>query len=384
MIMIFDKNVKRIKELSNDPMKNAARIRVLRSRGPEWWIQYYDSSRRLRAEKCPPEYQNQRGAKKFESIRIGEIAQKKLDSKEVRHVRLSTVIDAYLEEHMNGRPGASSARSICKHINRLIGHWWLDHVDEHPQILVDHFRRFPEKDWSDKYIHNYFIVLRAAMNHWIRFRRLQMQNPCNLVVIQPNVRVLDYVPTQEDFEKIIAKSIEVGLPDWIRNLLTVVFETGLRINEVMKQKKVDVCLDPKEGLPYIWIWESKQKRQIRSAKPLTRRAAEAYQAQISSMSGEDLWPVKNPPYGRFEIKQEDGTHKTLFELAGVPIRPFHDYRKSAKLRFKTAAGRDAAKAMQGHRTDSMDDYYTFMQRKQLEAAVAQTWRDDNDQRHDQK
>ncbi len=380
--MIFDKNKKRIKELARkDSVKYTARIHDLQSRGPEWWIQYYDSSRKLRAEKCPPEYQSSRGAKKFESIRIAEIAKGVHDSKDVKHVRLSTVADAYLQEKMLGRSGESAAKTMVKHIRRLIGNWWLDNIDEQPSILVDHFRNFPEKSWSDKYRWNYFITLRAAINHWIRFRRLSMLNPCALVRIEPNVKVLDYVPTQEDFEKIIAHSFIVGLPDWIRNLLTVVFETGLRINEVMGQKKEDVCLEPENGLPYIWIWESKQKRRIRSAIPITAKAAEAYGSQLNAMLGIDLWPVKNPPYSRFLIKQEDGTFKTLFQLAGVNFRPFHDYRKTAKLRFKLAGGRDVAKSMLGHRTDSMDDYYTHFRRQDLEKAVAHTW--NHDQNHDQ-
>jgi integrase len=358
------------------------RIQELKARGPEWWIQYYDNARKLRAEKCPDEFQSKQGAKNFEAIRRSEISRGVYDNKDVRQARISEVVDAYLAEKIAEKKSKSSVQTLGNHIKRHIGQWRLDHIDRNPALIVNHFRKFPETSWSQKYIWNYFVTLRAAVNHWIRFRRLFMHNPCDLVQIDPGVKVMEYVPTQEDFERVIAQSYIIGLPDWIRNLMVIVFETGLRINEVMQMTVNDVCLDPGEGLPYIWIWISKQKRHIRQAIPITSKAAGAFRSQVAGRSSGNLWPVKNPPYKQFKVKQEDGTYKTLFELAGVDFRPFHDYRKTAKLKFKVAGGREVAKSMQGHRTDAMDDYYTHFQRPELEKAVASTW-GHNDQTHDQ-
>jgi len=57
---------------------------------------------------------------------------------------------------------------------------------------------------------------------------------CQLVRIDRGIRVMDYVPTENDLEKIIVASFEVGLPDWIRRLFVVVWESGLRVGEVVQ------------------------------------------------------------------------------------------------------------------------------------------------------
>lgn len=372
--MIFDKNAKRIEELvRKDCEKHSARIAELRSRRPEWWIQYYDSARKNRAEKCPDEYQSKPGAKKYESIRKSELARGAFDLKDVRHVRIDTVVDAYLSEALPGKAGESSAKTLGGHIKRHIGAWWLDAIDRSPAGLVQHFRRFPEQ-WAPKYIYNYFIVLRAAINHWIRFRRLLMKNPCDLIRLDPATQILDYVPTEADLQNIITQSIVVGLPDWIRRLFIVDFETGRRINEVMRMQVEDCELSPESGLPFVWFWASKQKRKMRKPKPISSRCAEALREQVGERKVGDLWPVKNPPY---KLLRESG----LREAAGWPHRWFHDYRKSAEARFRISAGKEAAKGMLDHQTDSMAEWYTHYQRDDLEAAVKQSY---TDQRTDQK
>ena len=383
--MVFDKNKKRIEEHTRkDAKKYHARIQLLKARGPEWWIQYYDDKRKDRSERCPDKYQSVLGAKTYEAIRRAEIAKGEHNNKDIRHVRISEIVDAYLSEKMAGKSGEGSSRTLCNHIKRHIGHWWLDQIDRNPALIVNHFKDFPEQSWSPKYIWNYFITFRAAINHWIRFRRLTMQNPCAVVQINPDVRVLEYVPTKEDFERIIAQSHIAGLPNWIRNLLTVVFETGLRINEVMKLTVTDVYLNPEEGLPYIFVWISKQKRCIRQAIPITKEARDAFRAQLSGKTEGAIWPVKNAPYHLLSIKQLDGSFKTLSELAGVEFRPFHDYRKTAKNKFKLAGGPEVSKGMQGHATNAMDDYYTHYQRSDLEVAVANSYRTDQNTDQDER
>ncbi len=366
--MIYDNTRKRIRECmlaAGGPLLN--RIRKLSTRKPDWFIQYYVNGR-LRCEKCPPDYQTKNGARRFEAMRLSEIERGVYDDRHVRRATMAAIIDAYLSEVMVGRRGEASARCMGAHAKKLIGNWRLETIDRNPSLIVNHFRNFPLDGWSPKYRYNYFIIVRAAINHWIRFRRLSLHNPCQLVRIDRGIRVMDYVPTENDLEKIIIASFELGLPDWIRRLFVVVWESGLRVGEVMGLQIEDIVLHPGEGLPYLMVTVSKQKRVMRKPRPLSARCAAALAAQIGERTAGQLWSVKAPPY---KLLRNSG----LREAAGWEHRWFHDSRKKAKLVFRAAAGKEIAKEMLGHRTDAMDDYYTHYQRRDLEAAVASTYLD---------
>jgi integrase len=371
--MIFDKNLERIKELERklaaggDSAKLKARIQSYRDAGPEWWVKFYLRDGRARKEKCPPWYQTKLKAKQFECLKRAEVQTGNNVPSEVNQVKLSDVLEAYLSEKMAGKSGAASAKTMVGHICRHIGKLTLQQIDRNPRILVEHFRKFPETQWSQKYIYNYFLTLRASINHWIRFNRLRMQNPCNLVEISPGVRVMDYVPTPEDYQRILAASYVVGAPDDIRNLFTAVWETGLRINEVLSWQCEDLHLEqPDIGLPYYDTKISKQGRAMRKQIPMTKELWIAMRAQIGIRENGQVWPWTSAPY--------DITRAVLKEAGLSHMRPFHDFRKSAKVRFM-AFGREAAKAMQGHATDSMNDYYLHFQRQDLESVVRGTWGD---------
>lgn len=364
--MIFDKNVVRIKELSKFPEKNKERIDELNKRGPEYWVRYQVDGKRIN-EKVPQEYQSKIGARKYEAKKIYEAHENSHLTKSTYHVKISEIVDTYISEKMHGKSSLKSAQTICNHIKSFIGEIHLDTIDKNPKILINHFKEFPEKSWSQKYKYNYFLCLRAAINYWIKFRRLRILNPCNVVQVDEGTKVLDYVPTPIDLDKILVASFEVGLPNWVRRLFIVTYETGLRINEVMKLQKSDIELNPKTGLPYIKVWVSKQKRKMQKARPISFKCAEALREQFAEMPNEMVWPYKNPPY---KLIKKSG----LREESGYSERWFHDFRKTAKLNFREHGGKEIAKEMLGHKTDAMDDYYTHYQRKNLEIAVKKSYK----------
>jgi integrase len=372
--MIFDKNKKRLNELyAKGTDGHAARLATLQAAGPEWWIQYYDPSRRLRAERCPDKYQTESGARKYYMLKVSEMERGAYNLKDVARVTMAQIVDAYLDEKMMGRGGERSARTLGKHVKSMIGVWRLESIDRNPALIVKHLKAGLPATWSQKYRWNYFLLVRAAINHWIRFRRLTMHNPCQLVEMDPGTRVMDYVPTRADLDRIITQSIVVGLPDWIRNLFTVSFYTGRRIGEIMRLRVEDVVLAPADGLPYVWFVALKQRRQMRKPKPITREAAAALAAQIGPRTAGDVWPCKTPPY---KLLRDSG----LREAAGWAHRWFHDNRKAAAMVFRQMGGREVAKGMLDHQTDRMSEWYTHWQREGLESAVAASY---HDQCHDQ-
>jgi integrase len=189
--------------------------------------------------------------------------------------------------------------------------------------------------------------------------------------LDPLIRVMDYVPTEQDFDKILVKCFTEGIRLDVIVLKIAVRYAGLRIKEILNLKVTDCILVPAEGLPYVWVNVLKQGRVVRVALPLHAKAAAALKEQIGNLTGGPVWPWQNPPYKLSMVKHGRGKLVSIGKLAGVPIRPYHDWRKRVKLVVKRKLkDNKLAKAFQGHRTDSADDYYTFFQREDLEAAVA--------------
>ena len=217
-----------------------------------------------------------------------------------------------------------------------------------------------------------------------------VKNPMDAVDSpDPQTQVMDYVPTQRDYESIIFAAMTEGLPQAAIHLIGAVRYSGLRINEVLGWQVCDVILYPDDNsTPYFFTSISKQGRKCRVAIPMRKELWEILKAQIGERTGGPVWPWRCAPYFLFEIKQEDGTIKRLYDIADVKVpRPFHDFRKTFKMEMKRMGlPTEVTKSMQGQATDSMDGWYTHFSRVDLERAVASSWSKfspDHDQTHDQ-
>lgn len=80
--MIFDKNIKRLKELEKahtaetDPIKKdriQVKIEKLRLKGAEWWIRFKDLSGMPHDEKVPATYRGKSGAEAYFYNRVKEV-----------------------------------------------------------------------------------------------------------------------------------------------------------------------------------------------------------------------------------------------------------------------------------------------------------------------
>lgn len=134
--------------------------------------------------------------------------------------------------------------------------------------------------------------MKAVFSRWIEKKLLQIPNPMDAIdEPDPEIRVIDYVPTQEDYEKII----EVGMKENIRldtlRLIGVVRYSGFRVNEVLKWQIEDCFLHPDDGgIPYIKIWISKQNRKLQVERPIRIELYHILKEQIGQRSEGPVWP----------------------------------------------------------------------------------------------
>ncbi len=350
----------------------------LKKRKEDYHIKYCDPVGRRVTEKVPKDYRGLIGARKYEAKRIEQVSAGDHTSKQNFQAKISEICEYYLDFKLKGKKSWYAGKTVCNHIKRHIGSARLNVLDRNPEILIKHFREFPE-DWSEKYIWNYMVTLRAAISFWIKKKKLRILNPVEDIKVENNTRTIDYVPTKADFDSIIVTSYSIGLPDYVRHIFIAVWETGLRISEVLSWRIEDLDLrEPefdREGMPIrVPMYTTlilKQKKSKKITVPMSKPLHEAMVRQVGDRQAGRVWKLS---LSRLYRKLRE---VNLLKEAGVKMeRPFHDFRKSMKTRLKIEKRlpNNISKQFMGHQTDAMDEYYTKLSVIDLWCAVEDSWR----------
>jgi integrase len=180
-------------------------------------------------------------------------------------------------------------------------------------------------------VHQEFRVLRRMLNVAVR-KKLAVANPCSGVEFPVKVKGLfrpHYVTWSEQ------QKIEAAAPEYLRNVVRIITETGLRVyKELATMKKEDVDLP--NGL--VWIPDSKTASGVAEV-PLTDVAVEAFRKQISlSGAGPYLFPNSDNPAGyQASFKK---VWATTLRKAGVPYFRIYDLRSTYATRLSAGGVAD--------------------------------------------
>ncbi len=368
-----------------EKVKLLTELKKIKRKDPDWYAECRDRFGKRRSEKCPPQYQSKVGAKKYEALFIAKIFEGTASRHDAEKATVSEILDYHLvylkrKSEKSGKTGGyKSSITISKHLKKDIGHFSLKKLDFNPDILEQYFYDFPG-EYAQKYVYNHFLDLRASFNRWIKHKKIRIFNPCDTIEIDPNTNVAQYVPTPHDLEKVYMTSMVVGLPDSFRNLLLAVYESGLRISEVIGWQVEDLDLKPpifnENGFPVrlpSFLTEIKKQKKIEyKSIPMSKELWEILKTEVGSELEGHVWPWQTPPH---KLIRESG----LMKEANVPFtRPFHDYRKSRKMinRVEKRLPDIVSREFQGHATDAMNDYYSKLGTKDLFSAVEDSWRSD--------
>jgi integrase len=180
-------------------------------------------------------------------------------------------------------------------------------------------------------VHQEFRVLRRMLNVAVR-KKLLAINPCSGVEFPVAVKGLfrpHYVSWSEQ------QRIEAHAPQYLRNIVRIITESGLRIyKELIPMKKDQVDLQN----AVVWIPDSKTPNGVADV-PLTPLAIEAFKNQMAiSGNGPYLFPSDLNPTGHLKKLKTVWT-KTL-RRAKIPYFRIYDLRSAYATRLSAGGVAD--------------------------------------------
>ena len=180
-------------------------------------------------------------------------------------------------------------------------------------------------------VHQEFRVLRRVLNVAVK-KKFIAANPCNSAEFPVTVKGLfrpHYMPWSEQ------QRIELHAPPYLRNLIRIITETGLRVyKELAPMRKDQVDL----ANAVVWIPDSKTPTGVGEV-PLTDLAVEAFRDQLL-LAGPGPWLF---PSGRNQRGCQASFKKiwrTTLERAGVPYFRLYDLRSTYATRLSAGGVAD--------------------------------------------
>jgi integrase len=180
-------------------------------------------------------------------------------------------------------------------------------------------------------VHQEFRVVRRMLNVAVR-KKFLYANPCAGVEFPARVSGLfrpHYVGWSEQ------QKIEAAAPEYLRNVVRIVTETGLRIyRELTPMKKDQLDLENRT----VWIPDSKTPNGIAEV-PLTEVAAEAFQKQLAIAGDRPyLFPSEQNP--NLYQKTFKTTWRATLRRAGVSYFRIYDLRSTYATRLSAGGVAD--------------------------------------------
>src|SRR5207244_3161921 len=180
-------------------------------------------------------------------------------------------------------------------------------------------------------VHQKLRVLSRMLNIAVR-KKLLAANPCAGVEFPVAVKGLfrpHYVPWSEQ------ERIEAHGPQYLRNVVRIITETGLRIYKELAPMRKDQ-VDPQNAV--VWIPDSKTSNGVAEV-PLTSLAIEAFKSQMAiSGEGPFLFPSNRIPSGH------QTTFKTVWRRtlrrAKIPYFRIYDLRSTYATRLSAGGVAD--------------------------------------------
>jgi integrase len=180
-------------------------------------------------------------------------------------------------------------------------------------------------------VHQELRVLRRMLNVAVR-KKLLLANPCAGMEFPVKVKGL-FRPHYMNWSE--QQRIEFQAPEYLRNIIRIITETGLRVyKELMPMKKEQIDLEN----TLAWIPDSKTPNGIAEV-PLTDLASEAFREQIR-ISGSGPWLFPNDDSSTGYQKSLKTVWRLTLRRAKVPYFRIYDLRSTYATRLSAGGVAD--------------------------------------------
>jgi len=329
-------------------------------RGNVWWIKYYRNGKSFRESSKSTK---KMVAKKLLDRREGDIAQGKVPGINFEKVIFDNLADGLLQDYrINQRKSLIRAEQSVGHLKRFF------EGNAVPQITTPRINQYIEsrlaEGASNASINRELSALKRMLN-------IGAQQTPPIVNRVPHIQMLKENNARKGFfEHGEFLALRRVLPPHLKGFVTFGYKVGWRISEISWLTWNQV--DRKQGIVRLEVGETKNE-EARTAY-LDDELKEVFNQQ---------WEIRKSyrkilPYvflnakGTDKIKRFDKTWKSACIEAGIGIRFFHDFRRTAvRNMVRSGVPERVAMMVSGHKTRSVFDRYNIVSDHDLKLASKQ-------------
>jgi len=281
-------------------------------RGQVWWMSFIYKGKRYRKS---TETGDKKLAQRIYDKIKGEVAEgrwfERLPGEEKT---FREIMEKYLKEYSVRNKALKSHirdKSLANHLINFFGDYTLNEIT--PKLISEYKTKRREEGSAPKTINNELILMNHAYNLAIREWEWCKENPVNKVSKEKFNNLIERWMTFEEEEKLLSVS-----PKWLREILILGIETGLRQSELLNLQWPQVDFFRKT----ITILEQKNKG--KDTLPLNERALEILRARAKIRHIKSNYVFYNENGNRIDARNLLRAFYSATKKAGLQNLRWHD------------------------------------------------------------
>jgi integrase len=325
-------------------------------RGSIFWIQYYKHGRCYRETTRSA---RESDAKRLLRKREGEISEGKLPGVYFDKVRFDDLAEDFLNDYRVNSKDTTRAEYSMEHLKAMFEGMRVTDIDT-PRIKIYIRKRLEADEVTNATVNRELSALKRMLN-------LGVQQTPPKVDRVPHIPMLKENNTRKGF---FEHAEFLALRDDLKGFATFGYKSGWRISEISDLQWSQVDLN--NGIVRLEPGEAKndEARTYYFSVDMELREIFAKQWELRGKNGKLLPFVFLNEKGDGKVKRFDKAWKRACKKAGIGVRLFHDFRRTA-VRNMVRAGIPERVAMMisGHKTRSVFERYNIVSDADLRLAA---------------
>ncbi|MBM9514718.1 tyrosine-type recombinase/integrase [Desulfogranum marinum] len=331
---------------------------MIYKRGNVWWIKYYHNCKSIRESS---KSKSKMVAERFLKRREGEVAQGLAPGVVYDKITFDQLAEGIIQDYkINGK------KSLVR-------------VEKSVEYLRGFFSRYKAVQVTTPMINEYVLCRldSGAANATINRELAALKRMFNLGVRQtpPIINKVPHIPLLKErnarkgfFEHSEFLFLREALPQYLKGFVTFAYKHGWRLEEIasMKWSQVDV----EQGIVRLEVGETKNDcgRTVYLDDELKSFFLDQWQKR-KTVCNKTPYVFLNRK-GDDRVKRFDKTWKKACSEAGVGVKVFHDFRRTAvRNMVRSGIPERVAMMISGHKTRSVFDRYNIVNDQDLKIAA---------------